>query len=109
MKKAKPLIIFIIFFLAWLFLISLLWKYPYLLLLILSVSSISYFLITKSLKEFNVYVIAAIAGPFGESVVSASGLWTYHGALIFGIPYWLPFAWGITAVAVYKLISEVEK
>ncbi len=57
----------------------------------------------------HVYVIAAIFGPIGEAVVISSGLRTYHGETVVGVPYWLPFAWGITAVAVYKLITAVTK
>ena len=44
------------------------------------------------------FVAVAILGPIGEAAVSASGLWTYHGITIFGVPYWLPLAWGLTAI-----------
>jgi len=101
MKKIKPLSIFLLFFTFWLLLISNLWPYPILLL--------SYFILTKSKNDALIYIIAGITDPLGEIIVSKSGLWTYHGTTLLGIPYWLPLAWGITAISVYKLISALVK
>src|SRR3990167_4068207 len=100
MKKIKPLSIFLLFFVSWLIFISNLWPYPILLFTTLAALSLSYFILTKNKNDALIYIIAGITGPLGEIVVSKSGLWTYHGATLLGIPYSLPFAWGITAISV---------
>jgi hypothetical protein len=71
--------------------------------------SIVYFLFLKEKQGLIFFITAAIFGPIGEAVVSANGLWTYHGQTIFGVPYWLPLAWGITAVSLHKLLINLAK
>lgn len=105
----KPLILFVIFFFSWLTLISSMWKYPYFLLVILILISLIYFKYLKSSQDTIVFLVAAAFGPIGEALVSKSGLWTYHGFTIFGIPPWLPVAWGITALSIFRLIKSVKK
>jgi hypothetical protein len=107
MPKTKPFLLFGAFFSCWIILISNFWQYPLPLLLSLIAISLGYFAFTKNKREIYIFVIAGVVGPIGEAVVASSGLWTYHGETIFGIPYWLPLAWGITAVAIFKLISKV--
>jgi hypothetical protein len=109
MKEFKPYLYFAVFFFFWILLISQLWKYPIILLVILSVISVIYLGLKRSKTDLIIFLIAGISGPIGEGLVSASGLWTYHGETLLGIPYWLPLAWGITAVAVYKLVLAVTK
>jgi hypothetical protein len=68
-----------------------------------------YFLFFKEKNWLYYFLAAAIFGPIGEAIVSASGLWTYHGQTVFGIPYWLPLAWGITAVALHKYLVNISE
>lgn len=107
MARLKPTVFFIVFFICWLILISALWQQPLYLTIILLVVSCLYFLFFKEKQGSYYFLAAAILGPIGEAIVSASGLWTYHGVIILGIPYWLPFAWGITAVALHKYLVDV--
>lgn len=109
MTWLKPTIFFTTFFVLWLILISSLWSNPIYLTIILLIITVLYFLFLKEKKGQYYFLIAAIFGPIGEVIVSASGLWTYHGETMLGIPYWLPLAWGITAVSLHKYLVNIGK
>jgi hypothetical protein len=109
MEKIKYTFLFLLFFSFWLLLISLLWQQPLILTIILVIICGVYFLFYKEKDGLYFFAAAAIFGPIGEAIVSANGLWTYHGQTILGIPYWLPLAWGITAVAFHKFLINLKK
>jgi len=106
---AKPTIYFCAFFAAWLALVGGLWREPALLTLILVFIALGYFAFLRERNGLLFFAVAAFFGPIGEGTVSATGLWTYYGATILGIPYWLPLAWGITAVAIHKYLEAVAR
>lgn len=108
-KKINAALVFVIFFVFWLTIISNFWIRPILLTISLAIISFLYFIILKNKQDVLVFLSAAILGPIGEIIVSSSGLWKYNGVTFFGIPYWLPFAWGITAVALFKLLAVLLK
>ena len=108
MRLVKPTILFLLFFILWILVISSLWTNPALLTIILIIISAAYFLLFKERKGQYYFLAGAIFGPVGEALVSATGLWTYHGEAILGIPYWLPLAWGITAVALQKYLIHIN-
>ena len=107
MSRIRPTVFFIAFYIFWLFLISVLWSKSIFLTIVLLIISCLYFLLFKEDKDLYYFLAAAVFGPIGEAVVSANGLWTYHGETIFGIPYWLPLAWGITAVSLHKYLVNI--
>jgi hypothetical protein len=90
-------------------LISLLWREPQILVPILVVIAVIYFAFLREKNGLLFFAVAAFFGPIGEATVSATGLWTYYGPTILGIPYWLPLAWGITAVAIHKYLEAVAR
>lgn len=51
------------------------------------------------------YLTALILGPLGEITAVYIGVWTYTNPTAFGIPLWLPFAWG-SFVMLAKRIAE---
>lgn len=108
MSKVKVHLIFITFFIVWIATISILWKYPFYLFILLLIVSVLCFAFFKKANEYYYFVVAAIAGPIGEAIVSKSGLWSYAGDTVFGIPYWLPLAWGITAVAIKRYLDNLS-
>jgi hypothetical protein len=99
--------VFVLAFALWLILISNLWPNPTLLLLILIILISIYFIFLKEKNDIVYFLIAAIFGPIGEAIVSASGLWKYYGQTVFGVPYWLPLAWGITAIMIKRFIASI--
>jgi len=107
MGKLKVHLYFIVLFGVWLATMSLLWKYPVLLTVLLLAITFVYFAFLKKGKEHYYFIVAAIAGPIGEAIVSRSGLWTYYGSTVFGVPVWLPLAWGITFVVIKRYIDSL--
>jgi hypothetical protein len=108
-KKIKRLFLFTVIFFLWSTLVCLLWKQHVLLTFIMILLCVIYILFFKSKDDLIYFAVAAIFGPIGEILGTKSGLWTYNCLTIFGIPYWLPLAWGITAIMVKRLIiSAVE-
>ena len=108
-RKIRNLFLSTIIFLLWTLLICFLWRQPIILTFILIIICIIYFIFFRVKNDLIYFLIAAIFGPIGEAIVSASGLWKYNGQTIFGIPYWLPLAWGITAVMIKRLIFSLGR
>ena len=102
----RPTILFGAFFGSWLLLVTTMWRYPLVLSGAMLVVVGAYFAFLREPGGAFFFVVAAVFGPVGEGTVSATGLWTYYGATVLGIPYWLPLAWGITAVAIHKYIES---
>lgn len=75
---------------------------PFLLLLLLCVS-ILLFLIKLNAEEILLYIIVSILGPLAEALSISSGVWNYAKPNLFGIPYWLPFLWGIAGIYISRL------
>ena len=67
-----------------------------------------------SLKILNdkqttqLYVTAATLGPVGEIIAIHIGIWTYTIPSIYGIPYWLPFLWGLAIVHLDLLLNQFK-
>jgi hypothetical protein len=58
--------------------------------------------------EFLWFVVSAIVGTAGESLIIMGGPWTYSVVNILNFPLWLPFLWGvagITAISLYEGIT----
>lgn len=105
--RLKASVIFLCFFIFWVVVISVSWREPLLLTSILILIALIYLLFCRRNGDLLIFIVASIAGPVGEVIVSLSGLWTYHGARVFGVPYWLPLAWGITAVSIWRFINTL--
>lgn len=67
---------------------------------------LSYFLVGVFLiydkKDLLLYLIWAVAGPTVEIGATGTSVWVYSNPTFFGIPIWLPFAWGSTAMIIKK-------
>ncbi len=49
------------------------------------------------------FCTGALLGPLMEAIVIRSGAWQYAQPTFAGIPLWLPFLWGLTAVFLMKI------
>lgn len=65
----------------------------------------AYYLKTSTKHERKLYVIAAVGGPVGEMIAINSGAWKYAFPSVLGVPYWLPFGWGLVSV-IFSRLSE---
>lgn len=89
--------------------VSLLWKNPFLTALFLVILSAAMIAIGKIKEDFYLFVIVSLAGAIAEIIAIASGAWTYSFPNIFGIPIWLPFAWGNAGLFVKRLYLKINK
>lgn len=106
-KLFVSFILFTLIFFLWSILVCFLWRQHVVLTIIMILIGIIYFRLFKRKDDYIYFAVAAIFGPVGEVLGTTSGLWKYNGFTVFGIPYWLPLAWGLTAVMVKRLITSV--
>ncbi len=74
------------------------WQQKLILTLILIFISIFILASKWSLANLLLYILCSIGGAIAEAIVIVSGTWQYTSPHFMGIPYWLPFLWGITAL-----------
>ncbi|MES2014651.1 MAG: hypothetical protein V4437_02435 [Patescibacteria group bacterium] len=97
--KRNPGVV-IVGYVASVLLVLFLWHTPALLAVALfGISALMLFLLKK--KEFVVvYILAALFGPFTESLAIHKGVWRYEISNFFGVPVWLPFLWGAASIVI---------
>ncbi|MBS3054108.1 MAG: hypothetical protein J4431_01065 [Candidatus Aenigmarchaeota archaeon] len=59
-------------------------------------------------KEAVFYAGAGVMGASAESTAIFFGAWSYSAPDFAGIPFWLPFLWGIAAVFLIRAWKELE-
>jgi hypothetical protein len=62
-------------------------------------------------KKQDVYffVVGAIIGPLAEIICIDFGVWAYANPTFFGIPVWLPFAWGLVTLLIKRIVETLVK
>ena len=102
-KVLQDLFYEILLFLITVFIIALSWKNNVLtLVLLLVLWSIPIFFWPKK-GDLAYFFMAFILGPIGEIVAIKFGAWQYSNPDFLGIPIWLPFLWGCSAVLFNRL------
>lgn len=105
LSRKRKLILLILSILIGLFLIVFLQKNNLLLFSIL----LAILLISKKfwLKNDDIYFffVGALAGSFGEIICVNFNVWKYTNPTFFGVPIWLPLAWGLASVVVKKIVE----
>jgi hypothetical protein len=84
--------------LASLGMVTILWKQPNLLTMILIFISILMFVVRTEKRSGVVYAIGFIFGPVAEMLAINTGAWEYAAPSFAGIPLWLPFLWANAAL-----------
>jgi hypothetical protein len=107
-NKFNKIILYLLLFFSWAGLVISLWGFPRLLTMVIILLTLIYFLFFKQKGDYQWYLVTAILGPIGEIWAVASGLWEYNTETILGVPYWLPLAWGITALVFRKALKLYE-
>lgn len=88
--------------------ISLLWRNPLLLTLVLIIASVFIILIGKDRKKDTyLYIAIFFIGPLFEAIAIFFGAWEYSLPNIVGIPIWLPFAWASFGVFIKRIDLEI--
>ena len=50
------------------------------------------------------YVLGAVLGSVAEIICIYVGAWTYTVPSVLGIPFWLPFLWGLTVLLMRRQV-----
>ena len=79
------------------------WEYSSLLSLFLLCISVLMFVVEFRVADVYLYILVGILGALSEVLSISSGAWRYTEPHLFGIPYWLPFLWGIAGVYIIRL------
>jgi len=95
------------------FLVSSFWEKPLLLtLILLIISTIVIYISThyrsKNSEDILLFILVGITGALAESVAIYFGTWKYGLPQFIGVPYWLPLAWGLTAIIIKYVYLEVN-
>ena len=91
-----------VIYLATVGLAGLLWSRPLVLTLCYIVLSAVILWGWHTKDDLVFYFVPFVLGPLGEIFVVAFGAWSYTEAAWL-IPPWLPFAWGIAVLFVYRI------
>lgn len=59
-------------------------------------------------RDATIYVLGFLLGPGGEIVAVHFGVWQYANAAWL-IPIWLPPAWGLAALILYRLTIAIGR
>lgn len=83
------------------------WQTPIRATLPILITSILLLLYARSRKLLITYLLFALGGAGQEAFFIASGVWEYHSASFFAIPFYLPFIWGNIALLVVGLLRGI--
>jgi len=84
------------------------WNRPVLLTFIMISISILMLLIWRTKEDLYLYLITGVCGALAEVFAISMGAWTYASPNLKGIPYWLPFLWGVTGLFVKRMANEIH-
>ncbi len=85
------------------------WKNPLLLTIILALISSAMLILYRNKEDLYLYIISGVAGAVAEAIAIAFGAWNYAFPNLIGIPYWLPFLWGIAALFIKRMIAAIHQ
>lgn len=85
--------------------VSLLWKLPLFLIIVLILLALLKHKLSLIKKELILYILSGIIATITESLIMSSGAWFYQSPQIVNFPIWLPFLWGLagtTGITLYE-------
>jgi hypothetical protein len=85
------------------------WKNPLILTVCLIFLSALMLILYNNKEDFYLYIISGMAGAIVEAIAIAFGAWQYAFPQFIGIPYWLPFLWGIAALFIKRVINAIHQ
>ncbi|MBN2042243.1 MAG: hypothetical protein JW754_00390 [Candidatus Aenigmarchaeota archaeon] len=106
---AKDIILEVILFALWVGLVSTLYHNYMLLMGCLAFVLIVMLFLWHDKDDVYMVIAGAIIGPIAEIICVNAGAWSYAVPNIFGIPYWLPFAWGAAGLLLKRAVETYFK
>jgi len=103
-NKARDLLISLIMLLVSLGAIITLWQNNLALTGVLLIVFLAVYYFWRTHGDIVAFVVGAIGGPLAEVIAIHFNVWQYSNpTIIVGhIPLWLPIAWGIAAMLIYR-------
>ncbi len=104
-KDKRKILIVLVFVVAGIILILAFWRTPWLLAMLLGLTSYLKHRLSPVRNELLMFVVAAMLGTVMESILIERGVWSYGQPGILSFPIWLPFAWGLACSVWLTLYS----
>ena len=107
-EPKKDILIGIFIFLLDIALLYYLWKNnAFLTLSFLIISAVVLIFWTNKEQKF-LYIAGFILGPVYDITLVPTGIWNYGNPTMFGVPLWLPPAYGASIVAIVKIGKGIQ-
>lgn len=88
--------------------VSLFWKNPAAAALLAALAGVLMLAARKSQKDILLYLVVGVLGASMEAVAIYFGTWAYSAPDVYGIPFWLPLAWGNAGIFVKRIAEEID-
>lgn len=85
------------------------WQNNLLLTFLLAIISAFLLIGASDRAEKILYLVCFILGPIFDLTLVPRGVWNYANPTIFGVPIWLPFAYGVGTVMIVKIGNAVAR
>jgi hypothetical protein len=85
------------------------WDKPLMLTAVVISLSALMMLVHKDIEDLYLYIIIGSMGAAAEIIAIVSGAWEYAFPNLVGIPYWLPFLWGIAGLFIKRIVIEIHE
>lgn len=74
-------------------------------------SLLSVVILTKftTKREKILYAVCFVLGPIFDLTLVPRGVWSYGNPTLFGIPLWIPVAYGVGTVMIVKIGSAISE
>lgn len=108
-RLLKAFLYSVILALLSLFSVTLFWKTPFTLTMVMIALSAAMLLIWRSKEDLYLFIIVGISGALAESFAIAFGAWSYGFSDLNYIPTWLPFLWGIVGIFIKRISMEIHE
>jgi hypothetical protein len=108
-KIEKELILEIFLFSAGVAIISFFYTNNPLILVLLTIALLIAIKFWHKKQDLYFFAVGAVIGSLTEIVCIYFGAWQYTNPSFFGIPAWLPFAWGLGSVLIKRVAETFIK
>lgn len=88
--------------------VSVFWRHSFFLSLILLALSLCKHKISPIKHGLMWFFIVGFLGPLSEILIIIGGAWFYAQPHFWGIPFWLPFLWGLTGMIFITLYEGIK-
>ena len=108
-KNKKDILIGFIILALEIILLYFFWKNNKILAVAFLIMSVFVLLLWTNKGEKVLYFTGFILLPLYDLILVSRGVWSYGNPTIYGVPIWLPFAYGLGTVMIVKIGNSVSR